>query len=131
MVNRQSLNPQCRTLVLWLAATGLLCVVCTISAQAGAALAQQPARYTGPTAGTLVWSGRVEKDTLVRIEGSRVSPGRLTGELPGVPVTIQPPDVFGVVEAPSAANGYKRLYLRSLKRIRSGVVIKWSVASAQ
>jgi hypothetical protein len=83
--------------------------------------------YRGPSAGTLIWSGQVEKDTLVRIEGNQVSPGRLTGELPGVPVTIQPPDVFAVVEAPSAANGYKRLYLRSLKRIRSGVVIKWSV----
>ena len=130
MVNRQSLSRQCRPLRLWLAAA-LLCAVCIIHGQAGAAPAQQPAPYTGPTAGTLVWSGRVEKDTLVRIEGSRVSPGRLTGELPGVPVTIQPPDIFAVVEGPSAANGYKRLYLRSLKRIRSGVVIKWSVAGGQ
>jgi hypothetical protein len=63
----------------------------------------------------------------VRIEGDQVSPGRLTGELPGVPVTIEPPDSFAVVEAPGPANSYKRLYVRSVKRIRSAVVIKWSV----
>ncbi len=88
----------------------------------------EPAPYPGPSAGTLIWSGQVEKDTLIRIEGDRVSPGRLTGELPGVPVIIDvPPDSLAIVEGPSEANHYKRLYLRSLKRLRSAVVIKWTV----
>jgi hypothetical protein len=92
------------------------------------AAAPEPVPYPGPSAGTLIWSGQVEKDTLIRIEGDRVSPGRLTGELPGVPVTIDvPSDSLAIVEGPSEANHYKRLYLRSLKRLRSAVVIKWTV----
>lgn len=84
--------------------------------------------YQGPSAGTLIWSGQIEKDTLVRINGNQVSIGRLTGELPGVPVNIEfETDAFAIVEPPGPANNWKRLYLRSLKRIRSGVVIKWSL----
>jgi hypothetical protein len=85
------------------------------------------APYQGPSAGTLIWSGKIEKNTLVTINGAEVSLGRLTGELPGVPVDIQPPDSFAVVEPPGPANHWKRLSLRSLKRIQSGVVIKWTV----
>ena len=79
-------------------------------------------------AGTLIWSGRIEKNTLVTIDGNQVSMGRLTGELPGVPVDIQlETDAFAIVEGPSAANHWKRLSLRSLKRVHSAVVIKWGV----
>ncbi len=83
--------------------------------------------YQGPSAGTLIWSGQIRENTLVRIEGDQVAPGRLTGELPGVPVTIETPSEFVVAEAPSPANNWKRLYLRSVKRINRAVVIKWSL----
>ena len=89
---------------------------------------ERPAPYQGPSAGTLIWSGQIEKGLLVKVEWDQVSVGRLTGELPGVPVTIElQTDAFAVVEGPSPANNWKRLYLRSVKRIRSAVVIKWVV----
>jgi len=91
------------------------------------ATAERP--YEGPTAGTLIWSGQIEKNTLVTINGDQVSFGRLTGELPGVPVTIEAPaDTFAVVDQPGPAHHWKRFSLRSLKRVRTAVVIKWSLA---
>ena len=48
--------------------------------------------------------------------------------MPGVPVRIElEGNAFAIVEPPSAANGWKRLSLRSLKRLRGPVVIKWSL----
>ena len=100
------------------------------ASEAQTAPAPQPA-YEGPSAGTLIWSGQIEKDTLVTINGDRVSLGRLTGELPGVPVRIElETDAFAIVEKPSPANNWKRLSLRSLKRLRSAQVIKWSLPDA-
>jgi len=82
--------------------------------------------YTGPSAGTLIWSGQIERNTLVTINGDQVSFGRLTGELPGIPVTIElATDAFAMVESPGPANNWKRLSLRSLRRIRGAVVIRW------
>lgn len=101
------------------------------SSNARPAAPEAAAAYSGPSAGTLIWSGQVEKDTLVTINGDQASIGRLTGELPGVPVKIQlETDAFTVVEPPSPANHWKRLSLRSLKRVRSGVVIKWGLLDA-
>jgi hypothetical protein len=87
----------------------------------------RPPAYRGPSAGTLIWTGQVEKNTLVTINGDQVSFGRLTGELPGVPVSIQiQPDAFVVFEGPGPQNNWKRLSLRSVKRVRSAVII-WSL----
>jgi hypothetical protein len=87
-----------------------------------------PAPYTGPSAGTLIWSGEIGENTLVVINGDQVSIGRLTGELPGVPVIIQlETDDFMVIDPPGPGNGWKRLSLRSRKRIRQAVTIKWGV----
>jgi hypothetical protein len=64
----------------------------------------------------------------VVINGTQVSVGRLTGELPGVPVVIQlETDDFMVIDAPGPGNGWKRLSLRSRRRIRHAVTIKWGV----
>lgn len=84
--------------------------------------------YRGPSAGTLIWSGQIKQNTLVTINGNQVSLGRLTGELPGVPVRIElETDAFAIVEAPSPANNWKRLSLRSLKSVQTAVVVKWIV----
>ena len=83
---------------------------------------------TGPSAGTLIWSGDIGENTLVVINGTQVSLGRLTGELPGVPVIIQlETDDFMVIDPPGPGNGWKRLSLRSRRRIRHAVTIKWGV----
>jgi hypothetical protein len=44
--------------------------------------------YSGPTAGRIIWVGRLERGGRVSIDGGRASSGVLTGELPGVPVSI-------------------------------------------
>jgi hypothetical protein len=84
--------------------------------------------YSGPSSGVLIWSGQLQRDGLVEITGSSASSGMLRGELPGVPVIVEvePKDV-GVAEAPSPANGWKRLVLRSRTRRLSVVTIKWTV----
>ena len=86
------------------------------------------APYAGPSAGTLIWSGEIGENTLVVINGTQVSIVRLTGELPGVPVIIQlETDDFMVIDAPGPGNGWKRLSLRSRRRLRHAVTIKWGV----
>jgi hypothetical protein len=86
------------------------------------------APYTGPSAGTLIWSGDIGENTLVVINGTQVSIGRLTGELPGVPVIVQlETDDFMVIDPPGPGNGWKRLSLRSRRRLRHAVTIKWGV----
>ena len=84
--------------------------------------------YSGPSSGVLIWSGQLQRDGLVEITGSSASSGTLRGELPGAPVIVEvePKDV-GVAEAPSPANGWKRLVLRSRTRRLSVVTIKWAV----
>ncbi len=84
--------------------------------------------YSGPSSGVLVWSGQLQREGLVEIIGSSASSGTLRGELPGAPVIVEvePKDV-GVAEAPSPANGWKRLVLRSRTRRLSVVTIKWTV----
>jgi hypothetical protein len=99
-------------------------------ASAGGTSAQPAtaAPYTGPSAGTLIWSGEIGENTLVVINGTEVSRGRLTGELPGVPVIIQlETDDFMVIDPPGPGNGWKRLSLRSRRRLRHAVTIKWGV----
>jgi hypothetical protein len=86
--------------------------------------------YTGPQSGVLVWSGPLQKNGLLTIDGTTASAGSINaGSLPGVPVMItdiQPSDL-GLAEAPSASNGWKRIVLRSRGNRRSVVTIKWSV----
>jgi hypothetical protein len=90
--------------------------------------APKPAGYTGPPSGTIVWSGQLEKNGTITIDGAHASDGSLNGQLPGVPVmvTVSPPDI-GVAEAPGPQNGWKRLVLRSRNTRRSVVTIQWTV----
>jgi hypothetical protein len=81
----------------------------------------------GQRSGIIQWSGTLEKEGMVVIEGNHSSAGTITGELPGVPVLI---DVdtreFGVAEAPSPSNGWKRIVIRSRKKQHTVVTIKWT-----
>jgi hypothetical protein len=95
------------------------------SAPAGPAPVPTP--YTGQRSGTLSWSGTLEKDGVVVIDGNRASAGSVTGELPGVPVEIDlNAKEFGVAEAPSPSNGWKRIAIRSRRKRTAVVTIKWT-----
>lgn len=84
--------------------------------------------YSGPPAGVLLWSGRLEKNGSVTIDGNSASLGNLTGELPGVPVMIEVDQrEFALAETPSPSNGWKRITIRSRGKRHSVVSIQWSI----
>jgi len=77
-----------------------------------------PKRYEGPRLGTTTWSGQIEKGGVVTIDG----------KLPGVPVMIDlDTKEFAVVEAPSPANGWNRMVIRSKNRRHTVISIQWTV----
>lgn len=90
--------------------------------------AAPPRKYTGPSSGTLVWSGPLRRDALITIEGDRASEGTLQGSLPGVPVLIETDfrDI-GFAEMPSPSNGWKRLSFRGRRNQNVVVVLRWRV----
>jgi len=84
--------------------------------------------YEGPPAGVLLWSGQLDKNGSVTIEGKRATFGNLTGELPGVPVMIELDQrEFALAEAPGPSNNWKRITIRSRNKRHSVVTIKWSI----
>jgi hypothetical protein len=92
--------------------------------------AAQPAKasYSGPPAGVMLWSGQLEKNGSVTINGKTASFGNLTGELPGVPVMIEVDQrEFALAESPGPSNGWKRMTIRSRSKRHSVVTIKWSI----
>ncbi len=87
-----------------------------------------PAAYTGPSSGDLIWSGKLEKNGTITIQGSSSSSGTLRGRFPGVPVLIQiQPTDLGVAEVPSPQNGWDKIVLRSRVNRLSVVTIHWTV----
>ena len=78
------------------------------AAQRASQEAERIRNYSGPKFGTLVWEGEVRGTDLISIENGRVSSGRLTGELPGVPVLVQPLDSkkVGIASSPGPRNEY-------------------------
>ena len=86
-----------------------------------------PPVHEGSATGTLLWSGVMERNTPIEIEGSRASTGALHGDfLPGVPVQVEVrPSDIAIVEPPSPSNGFRRLVLRSRVKRNIVVTITW------
>jgi uncharacterized protein YukE len=87
-------------------------------------------RYSGPKSGVLVWSGQMNKDESIAIEGAGATKGSPHGDfLSGVPVKIEiQPQSIVVAEHPSAFNGYKRIVIRSKVRRNTVVLIRWAIS---
>lgn len=87
-----------------------------------------PATYQGPASGVITWSGQIDKNGTVTIDGDRASSGSLNGKLPAVPVII---DIdareFALAEVPSPSNGWKRLVVRSRNKKQTVITINWRV----
>jgi hypothetical protein len=91
---------------------------------------KSPPAYRGPTSGKLIWTGFLQRNSVLSIEGKRASSGQLTGELPNVPLRIGafPAELAGggltvfsanpkfsrtpVTEPPGPQNGWNRTVYR-------------------
>jgi outer membrane biosynthesis protein TonB len=89
----------------------------------------KPEQPPVPSSGVMLWSGRVEKNGTIVIDGGRSESGAVNGPvLPGVPVTVRvEPKGFTVEEPPSAANGWKRIAIHSQKKAHIVVTVFWNV----
>ena len=87
-----------------------------------------PVAYAGPSSGSLVWTGELEANTQLAINGKRSSTGSVSSELPGVPVRLQLwPSSARLVEAPGPQNGWKRVVIASGERKQLRIIIRWEV----
>ncbi len=89
----------------------------------------KPVQPPVPSSGVMLWSGRVEKNGTIVIDGGKSETGAVNGALlPGVPVTVRvEPKGFTVEEPPSAATGWKRIAIHSQKKAHIVVTIFWNV----
>ncbi len=87
-----------------------------------------PPAYRGPASGVINWSGQIEKNGTVTIDGDQATAGKVNGQLPGVPVMV---DVdtreFAFAEVPSPSNGWSRFTIRSKNKKHSVISITWKV----
>jgi hypothetical protein len=59
-----------------------------------------PSPYTGPSSGTIIWSGKTAVDGIITIEGDHSATGSIQGGLPGLPVQLDlDTREFAIVEA--------------------------------
>jgi hypothetical protein len=89
----------------------------------------KPEQPPVPSSGVMLWSGRVEKNGMIVIDGGRSESGAVNGAvLPGVPVTVRvEPKGFTIEESPSAANGWRRIAIHSEKKAHIVVTVFWNV----
>jgi serine/threonine-protein kinase len=77
-------------------------------------------------AGAVVWSGRMQRNSVLVISEGKASFGAVEGRLPGIPVTIEvEPSTVGIREAPGEGNGWKQLMLYSGDQRYSTITIRW------
>ena len=79
-------------------------------------------------AGMATWSGKLEKNETLTINGGTPSIGIVAGAgLPGVPVRVTiDQSNLGISEMPNAKNGYRRLVLQSHSK-HNKITIHWTV----
>jgi serine/threonine protein kinase len=86
--------------------------------------------YSGPLRGNLIWSGSLKAGATLTIQGGQATEGRLLGDLPRVPVTVDILAANGatIAEQPSAANRFDRVVVRNGSSGGiEGIVIRWRV----
>jgi hypothetical protein len=82
-----------------------------------------------PSSGIMLWSGKVEKNGTIVIDGGKSATGTVNGAaLPGVPITVRvEPKGFTVAEPPSAATAWKRIAIHSQKKAHIVVTVFWNL----
>jgi hypothetical protein len=82
-----------------------------------------PPVYEGPRQGVITRPVVIEQNELISIGD----------DLPGVPVMIdvEPRDQVGIAEAPGPSNRWRKLVLRSKKKMHVVITVRWSVLGSQ
>lgn len=84
--------------------------------------------YSGPRSGTIAWKGVIRGVELITIDGNKASVGTVTGELPGVPVLINPvKSKVAIVRSPSPRDRFRSLTLRVTGNGQMRLVFHWSL----
>ena len=84
--------------------------------------------YSGPRSGIVSWTGDLESGEFLWIDRDQASKGKVSGQLPGVPVRIDfDTSQFMVAETPNPENGWRRLVVLSQTKRHAVISIRWTV----
>ena len=76
--------------------------------------------------GAITWSDRLQKNSILVIQGDKASIGSVTGQLPGVPVEIDVnPPTLEIRQRPSPENNWKQIMLYSGNQRHTSITIRW------
>jgi len=78
--------------------------------------------------GEITWTGELDVNVPLIIQGRHASRGALSGELPGAPVKVEVVDPSGVtiVNPPGSSFGWRNMVLNSPYRRQTRIVIRWT-----
>jgi serine/threonine protein kinase len=90
----------------------------------------QPAETAGDSAhtttGTVIWTGRLDRNSVLVITQRQASVGSVVGELPGVPVSVEPdPADLVVRQMPGPENQWKQIILYSGPSRYRSITLYW------
>jgi hypothetical protein len=90
----------------------------------------QPAETAGDSAhtttGTVIWTGRLDRNSVLVITQRQASVGSVIGELPGVPVSVEPdPADLVVRQMPGPENQWKQIILYSGPSRYRSITLYW------
>jgi serine/threonine protein kinase len=79
-----------------------------------------------PTSGTLIWTGELQKNSVLVIEDQHASIGTVAGQLPGKPLAVEvvPKEVV-IRQLPDGTNGWKLIILYSGNQKFTSITINW------
>jgi hypothetical protein len=79
--------------------------------------------------GAISWSGRLEENSILVIQGDKASIGSVAGRLPGIPVRIEvDPPTLEIRGRPSRENDWKQIMLYSGKQRYTSIIIRWKAS---
>ncbi len=88
-----------------------------------------PIPAKAPITGTITWSGKLGKNSILVISGQKASIGTIQGDFfPGKPVIVEmDPKEIVIRQLPGEANGWEQIMLYSGKSKYSSIRIRWEI----
>ncbi len=86
----------------------------------------QPAQLNS---GTIIWTGELQKNSVLILEDQQASIGAIEGQFPGRPISIEvDPKEVVIRQLPNATNGWKLIILYSGNQKYTSITINWKAA---